>query len=93
MLVEAVCLDRKINGRDLKDKISKLLNDGLISKNDYEIIDRLREIGNISAHEIKAPSNSDLEASLETVNHLLQTVYIVQKRTKILRKKKIETKR
>ena len=87
MVVEAVCLHQKFPGRNLKAKISKLFDNGLISNNDYEVIDKLREIGNVSAHQIKSPSGSDLEAALEAVNHLLRTVYIVANRTKRLRKK------
>ncbi|MEO9850330.1 MAG: DUF4145 domain-containing protein [Reichenbachiella sp.] len=87
MVVEGVCVHKKIAGRNLKSRIDKILEMGLISINDHEIIDALREIGNISAHKIKSPSASDLEASLEAVNHLLRTLYIVQNRTKKLRKK------
>lgn len=88
MTVEATCLQQKIPGRNLKEKIAKLLEKGLISGQDYEVIDKLREIGNITTHKIKSPSASDLDASLEAINHLLRSVYIVQKRTKRLRSNK-----
>ena len=87
MIVEAVCLHKKIPGKNLKEKIEQLHQNGVISKNDHEIIDRLREIGNITAHQIKSPSVSVMEAALEAVNHLLRQVYIVEKRTRKLRKK------
>ncbi|MEP1032618.1 DUF4145 domain-containing protein [Ekhidna sp.] len=85
MVVEAVCIKQDIPGRNLKNKIQSLLEVGLISKNDFEVIDKLREIGNVSTHQIKGPSATVLEASLEAVNHLLRTVFVVQKRTRKLR--------
>lgn len=90
LMIEAVCINQKIEGRNLKDKISKLFEKGVISRNDFEVLDRLREIGNVSAHQIKSPSSSDLEAALEATNHLLRTVYIANKRTNRLRNKKME---
>lgn len=87
MLIEAVCLNRKIEGKILQHQIESLLSLGLISKNDFDVLDELRKIGNNSAHKIKAPSDSVLEAALEAVNHLLRTIYIVPKRTRRLKAK------
>ncbi|MEQ8556372.1 MAG: DUF4145 domain-containing protein [Cyclobacteriaceae bacterium] len=87
MLVEAVCVQQKIPGRNLKLNIENLFNKGAISKNEEGVLDKLREIGNISAHQIKGPSDSILEAALLAVNHLLRSVYIIPKRTRRLRRK------
>ena len=87
MLIEAVCLNLKITARNLQDQIKSLLDLGHISKNNSSVLNELRKIGNISAHKIKAPSDSILEAALEAVNHLLKTIYVVPKRTKRLRAK------
>ncbi|PWL31742.1 DUF4145 domain-containing protein [uncultured Roseivirga sp.] len=87
MLIEAVCLNRKIEGKILQHQIESLLSFGLISKNDFEVLDELRKIGNNSAHKIKAPSDSVLEAALEAVNHLVRTIYVVPKRTRRLKGK------
>ncbi len=70
------------------DKIKNLKKEGLISENEYEVIDKLREIGNLSTHKLKRPSSSDLVAALEATNHLLRTIYVVPKRTRRLREKK-----
>lgn len=87
MLIEAVCLNQKITGKNLQDQIKTLLNTGNISKNDYDVLDELRKIGNTSAHKIKRPSDSILKAALEAVNHLLRTIYVVPKRTRRLKNK------
>lgn len=87
MLVEAVCIQQKIPGRNLSLKITKLFEKGVISKNECEVLNKLREIGNVSAHQIKGPSDTVLETALLAVNHLLKSIYVVHKRTKRLRKK------
>ena len=87
MLIEAVCIEQKIPGRNLNLKIKNLLERGLISKNEFEVLNKLREIGNVSAHQIKGPSDSLLDAALFAINHLLRSIYVVHKRTKRLRGK------
>lgn len=87
MLIEAVCIQQKIPGRKLNLKIKNLLERGFISKKEFEVLDKLREIGNVSAHQIKGPSDSLLEAALFAINHLLRSIYVVHKRTKRLRRK------
>lgn len=77
MLVEAICLYQKIEGANLKIKIERLHTNGFISKNDVSILDKLREIGNVTAHEIKDFSNYKLKYALEIVNHVLKSIYIL----------------
>lgn len=86
MIIESVCLNKKIAGRNLENKIDKLFELGYISKNDLSLLHKLREIGNISAHQIKSPANSIIDASLEAINHLLRSIYVVSRKTKRLRK-------
>jgi len=88
MIVEAVCLNKKISGRTLENKIDNFFEDGYISKNELSSIHKLREIGNVSAHEIKSPSSTILDAALEAVNHLLRSIYVVSKKTNRLKKTK-----
>ncbi|MEQ8812685.1 MAG: DUF4145 domain-containing protein [Imperialibacter sp.] len=87
MLIEAVCLNKKIMGKSLQDQIKTLLSSGYVSKNDFDVIDELRRIGNTSAHKIKGPTDSILKAALEAVNHLLRTIYVVPRRTRRLKAK------
>jgi len=91
MLIEAICLYQKIEGGNLKIKIERLHTNGIIAKNDIPILDRLREIGNVTAHEIKGFSNYKLKYALETVNHVLKSIYILPTFQKKLALKKIAT--
>ncbi|MCW3074621.1 MAG: hypothetical protein JWP69_1690 [Flaviaesturariibacter sp.] len=79
MMVEAICMEQEIKGNNLKTKIEGLLERGLISKNEMPILDKLREIGNFSAHQIIGFSIDKLTYALEIINHVLKSIYILPK--------------
>ncbi|HEX5171511.1 MAG TPA: DUF4145 domain-containing protein [Cyclobacteriaceae bacterium] len=76
-LVEAICIDQSIPGSNLLKKIEKLHDEGLISKSELPILDKLRIIGNDSAHKVKGLSMYKLELALGIVNHVLTSIYIL----------------
>ena len=84
-LVEAICNQQKISGHNLKVKIVSLQERGQISATELPILDKLRDIGNISAHEIKSFSMDKLSYALEIVNHILRSIYILPKINKKLK--------
>lgn len=83
-IIEAICLQQKISGNSLFNKIKTLETKSLISPNERELLDKLRVIGNMSAHEIKAFPMDKLGYALDIVNHVLQSVYILPKINKKL---------
>jgi len=84
-LVEAICLQQKMTGDNLKIKINNLHTNGLISTSEKPILDKLRDIGNASAHQIKAFPIDKLEYALGIVNHVLMSIYILPKLNKKLK--------
>lgn len=86
-LVESVCIDQKIQGKNLKDRIQGLHNKGLISATEFPILDKLRLIGNTSAHEIKSLPIRKLDIALGIINHVLMSIYILPKFNKLLKLK------
>jgi hypothetical protein len=76
-LVEAICIDQSITGSNLVKKIEKLHHEGHISKSELPILDKLRIIGNDSAHKIRSLSIYKLELALGIVNHVLTSIYIL----------------
>jgi hypothetical protein len=76
-ILEAVCNHQDIQGDNLQEKILALHSSDFISKNEIPILDKLRLIGNVSAHKIKSLPTSQLEYALDIVNHLLKTVYVL----------------
>lgn len=86
-LLEAVCIHQNIKGRNLKDKIDNLHKNGLIAAKDLPILHNLREIGNVTVHQIKKPSEKTLHYSLEILNHTLKSLYVIPRfHSKIVKK-------
>ncbi|MGJ0342620.1 DUF4145 domain-containing protein [Aliarcobacter cryaerophilus] len=77
--VEAVCNNLGITGKNLEIRISKLATAGYISKKDSDRLHGIRFMGNDSAHEIKKPKSTQLSVALKIVEHLLLSVYILEK--------------
>ncbi|MEZ8504047.1 DUF4145 domain-containing protein [Vibrio splendidus] len=80
--IEAVCNDQKIQGKELSTRINNLASKGLISKKDSARLHSIRFLGNDAAHDIKLPSKDALEAALVIIEHLLNTVYILDQESK-----------
>lgn len=85
MLIEAICLDQNIVGKNLPAKIVKLYDAGFISKNDIPKLNILRDMGNVSAHEIRAFSMKDLSDALDIIDHILKGIYVMPERQKKLK--------
>lgn len=77
--VEAVCNDLGIKGSNLEVRITKLATAGNISRKDAERLHGIRFMGNDAAHEIKPPKKEQLSVALKIVEHLLSSVYILEK--------------
>jgi hypothetical protein len=86
VLVEAICVHQGIPGNNLLKKIEALHREGFISKSELPILDKLRIIGNDSAHKMKSLPMNKLELAVGIVNHILTSIYIlpiINKRLKI----------
>lgn len=77
--IEAICNDQGITGKELSTRINNLANKGLISKKDSTRLHSIRFMGNDAAHDIKKPSEKSLQAALIIVEHLITTVYIIDR--------------
>lgn len=81
-IVEAVCNDKNIAGRNLQLKIDGLRDAGHITKDGALILHNLRFMGNKAAHELKTHKRNELEAGFDVLEHLLQGVYVVPQQAK-----------
>jgi hypothetical protein len=79
--IEAVCNHLDISGRDLQKRIDQLFKGGYVSNGDKRRLHAIRFLGNDAAHEIKEPKHIDIRIALEIVEHLLNTVFILEKRS------------
>ncbi|WP_095127951.1 DUF4145 domain-containing protein [Pseudomonas sp. Irchel s3h14] len=80
--IEAICNDLKVTGRDLNSRINSLASKGFISKKDSVRLHSIRFMGNDAAHEIITPSKKSLQAALVIIEHLITTVYLLDKDSK-----------
>lgn len=77
-VVEAICNDKNVKGRDLSVKINNMLKAGIVSKADANRLHGIRFMGNDSAHELKRPKKSSIFVALQIVEHVIQSVYVFE---------------
>lgn len=83
-IIEAVCIDKAINGQNLKDRIDELSSTGLITAASATIFHSLRFMGNAATHEMRAHSIQEISIALDIVEILLQNVYVLPKLAEVL---------
>lgn len=84
-LIEAVCSEENTKGGNLEIKIDDLIKKEVLTKKNAEILHKTRLLGNAAAHEVKAPSDSELDVAFDIVENLLETVYIIPKKAERLK--------
>lgn len=82
--IEAVCNQLKLSGSSLEKRIDQLYKGGHVSNGDKKRLHAIRFLGNDAAHEIKEPKETDLRVALDIIEHLLNSVYILEKKAKSL---------
>jgi hypothetical protein len=81
-VIEAICIDKNIIGRNLEVKITKLLTNKFITDKEAERLHAVRFLGNDSVHEMAVPKEKALYVVLEIVEHLLNNLYIIDHHAK-----------
>jgi hypothetical protein len=76
-IIEAICLEQKIAGRNLETKINNLVKNNLITKNDANRLHSIRFQGNDSVHDIDVPNEEKLRIALEILEHLIKNLYLI----------------
>ncbi|BCX73988.1 DUF4145 domain-containing protein [Acinetobacter sp. Tol 5] len=78
-IIECICNDNKIEGRNLENKITNLKKFGNLSKVDIEMLHSLRFIGNDAVHELNKSTKSELTVAFKIVDNLIDKIYIMPK--------------
>ncbi|MFW2173771.1 DUF4145 domain-containing protein [Acinetobacter guillouiae] len=78
-IIECICNDKGVKGKNLAIQISNLKNLGNISKVDIEMLHSLRFLGNDAVHAIIKTKRKDLGVAFKIVDHLIATIYIMPK--------------
>jgi hypothetical protein len=76
-VIEAICIDKNVTGRDLAKKIDNLTKQKLITEKEAQRLHSIRFIGNDSVHEMSIPEKSKLLIVLNIIEHLLNNLYII----------------
>jgi hypothetical protein len=76
-IIEAICIDKEIAGRNLEKKINNLVKNKLITEKDGNRLHSIRFLGNDSVHEMDVPSKEKLRIALDIVEHLIKNLYLV----------------
>ena len=76
-LIEAVCKERGIAGRNLEEMIDGLSDGGILSATQADILHSHRFLGNVAAHEMERARRQELLAALEIAESMLKTIYIL----------------
>lgn len=85
-LLEGICADKNVQGKDLKQKIENLVNVPLPS-NIVENLHSLRFLGNEAAHELSSPTSEELKLAIEISEDLLNYLYELDYKARLLAKK------
>lgn len=76
-VIEAICLDQNIPGRNLEIKINKLVQNKLITDKDASRLHSIRFLGNDSVHEMEVPKEQKLRIALDIIENLLKNLYLI----------------
>lgn len=82
--IEAVCNHLNVSGANLEKRIDQLHKGGYVSNGDKKRLHAIRFLGNDAAHEVKEPSEADLKVALDIVEHLLNSVFILEHKARSL---------
>ena len=75
-LIEAICKDRGVKGKNLEVLIDELAQNDILSIGQAEILHGLRFMGNVAAHEIQQAKPVEILAALEIAETMMKTIYI-----------------
>lgn len=78
-VIESICLVENISGKDLKNKIGKMVTSGFLSKSEARMLQGIRFLGNDAVHELDEPQLDTIVTAMQIIEHLLMTKYILLK--------------
>lgn len=85
-LVEAVCIEEKADGSNLKERIDDLAKKGILTVSNADTLHKTRFLGNKSAHELEMAKDQELSIAFDILENMLQTLYIIPKKAQSLGK-------
>lgn len=106
VLIEGICIDKKIEGIIVKDKkgddclksnleakIESLHECKYLTKNSVDSLHQLRFLGNDALHELSKPSISELKIAIEIIELTIENIYELTHKTMKIKSKKEDRKK
>ncbi|MEO0554255.1 MAG: DUF4145 domain-containing protein [Bacteroidota bacterium] len=97
-VLEAICVEKKVEGgtyvnkngkaiksKKLDGKIYGLLEKGLLTPNNAELLHELRFLGNAAIHELTTPGLSKISLALDIIELVIENIYIARRKAHQLR--------
>ena len=76
-IIESICREQKISGKNLEQKINSLSRNKLITETDSNRLHSIRFLGNDSVHEMEVPKEGKLRVALKIVENLINSLYLI----------------
>lgn len=76
-LIEMVMVEKIGNEGTFANKLDRFANEDHISKKHSDLLSKVIDVGNASAHRGHFPSTAELSACLDVLNHLLEQIYVL----------------
>ena len=81
-IIEAICNHLKIKKANLSERIDSLHEKGILTLKESKRLHSIRFVGNDALHEIEIPEVNQLYIVLDIVNHILENLFIQDKKIK-----------
>lgn len=90
-IIEAICRDEKVQGRNLETMINNLAKAHIITAKDRDHLHAIRFMGNDSIHSLKKYSKEEVKIVAHIVNAVLTSLYLIASEVRNLDVKPIST--
>jgi hypothetical protein len=87
-ILEGICKDKGIIKGSLSKKIGNMHEKGFVGQQHEHILHKLRFLGNDALHELQAPTRNEIDAALDIIEHIIETVYEIERKASVLKRKK-----
>ncbi|MBU1091894.1 DUF4145 domain-containing protein [Patescibacteria group bacterium] len=82
-VVEALCADKKIKKKRLEEKIEALVEAGIMTKGEANLLHVDRLIGNKSTHKFVKTHSENLKIGLDIIENILEKEYVLPKKSTV----------
>ena len=86
-ILEGICKDKGIIKGNLNEKIINLREKRLVSLQHESILHKLRFLGNEVLHELQTPSQEEIDAALDILEHIIESLYEILEKAELIKNK------